>query len=749
MSRSHPLSDRPHPSPLAPAPLPQPLVNVLQQALAQHQQGQLAEAMALYQQVLAHQPRHFDALHMLGVAHIQAGQCAQAEALIAQALEIAPDNTLALCHRGVALTDLQRWDQALQCYDRAIALEPSHAQALSNRSIVLQSLGWLDEALRSVDQALALQPNFPEAHLNRGNVLRDQRRLEASVQSLEQALALRPHYPEAYMNRGLALKDLKRLEQALLSLDQAIAQKPGYANAYNCRAATLQDMGRVAEAVQNYAQAIKLQPHDAKVHSNRGVALQELRHMDAALDSFQQAFALEPDHPYLLGQMLHTQMNLCDWTGWEQRMALLESGLLAGQKVSNPFPLVALLDAPALQLGAARTYAQSQFPANALLGPCLPHQAEGKIRIGYYSRDFHNHAAAHLVADLLEAHDTGRFELHGFSFGPDRQDAMRQRLQQAFGHFHDVQRLSDVAVARHSRDLGLDIAVDLMGFTQNSRTGIFAARCAPVQVNFLGYPGTLGAVYIDYIIADKTVIPPHSLPDYAEKVAWLGHGFHVNDAGRQPSGRLFTRQDFGLPDGAFVFCCFNKCYKILPATWAGWMRILQAVPGSVLWLFEGNPTARANLCRAAQAQGINPVRLVFAQSLPALEDHLARNRLADLFLDTLPYNAHTTASDALCVGLPVLTLCGQTFASRVAASLLTTLQLPQLITHSQADYEARAIALASQPAELARLRTALQQQRRNSALFDRARFARDMESLFLRMVERSRAGLAPQHLLEP
>ena len=749
MASPRPLPNTPHTSALTPAPLPQSLVDALQQALAQHQQGQLAEAMALYRQVLAYQPSHFDALHMLGVAHIQAGQFAQAEALIAQALQLAPANTLALCHRGVALTDLQRWNEALQCFDQVLALDPRHAQALSNRSIVLQSLGRLEQALHSVDQALALKPNFPEAHLNRGNVLRDQRRLEESVQSLERAIALRPHYPEAYMNRGLALKDLKRLEQALSSLDQAIAQKPAYANAYNCRAATLQDMGRLEEAVQNYTQAIQLQAHDAKLYNNRGVALQELRNMDAALASFEQAFALEPEHPYLLGQMLHTQMNLCNWSGWEQRMALLEAGLLAGQKVSNPFPLVALLDAPALQLGAARSYAQAQFPANALLGPCLPRRLEGKIRIGYYSRDFHNHAAAHLVADLLEAHDTGRFELHGFSFGPERQDPMRQRLKQAFGHFHDVRLLSDVAVASRSREIGIDIAVDLMGFTQNSRTGIFAARCAPVQVNFLGYPGTLGAAYIDYIIADKTVIPPQSLPHYAEKVAWLAHGFHVNDAGRQPSDRLFTRQDFGLPDGAFVFCCFNKTYKILPTTWAGWMRILQAVPGSVLWLFEGNPSAKAHLCRAAQAQGVNPNRLVFAQSLPALEDHLARNRLADLFLDTLPYNAHTTASDALCAGLPVLTLCGQSFASRVAASLLTTLQLPELITHSQADYEARALALARQPAELARLRNALQQQRRSSALFDRARFARDMESLFVRMLERSRAGLEPQHLLEP
>jgi predicted O-linked N-acetylglucosamine transferase (SPINDLY family) len=365
--------------------------------------------------------------------------------------------------------------------------------------------------------------------------------------------------------------------------------------------------------------------------------------------------------------------------------------------------------------------------------------------VGYYSADFHHHATCVLIAEMLESHDRERFETYGFSFGPRVDDAMRRRISRAFTRFIDVAGRSDVEIARLSRELRIDIAVDLKGHTQDSRPGIFAERCAPVQASFLGYPGTMGAGFIDYVIADKTVIPPHERQHYAEQVVWLPGSHQPNDSTRAISERVYTRAELGLPEQGFVFCCFNQAYKILPATFAVWMRVLRAVPGSVLWLLEDNPYAARQLRDHAQAAGIEPERLVFAQRMP-LPEHLARQRQADLFVDTLPYNAGTTASDALWAGLPVLTCAGRSFASRLAASLLHALDLPELITRSQAAYEARAIELATDPQQLAALRRRLHFNRDVSTLFDGKDHARRLEKAYTAMHDRLRAGQAPAPL---
>ena len=389
---------------------------------------------------------------------------------------------------------------------------------------------------------------------------------------------------------------------------------------------------------------------------------------------------------------------------------------------------------------ASAIFAHYQYPANGALGPIAKYPKEQKIRVGYYSADFHNHATGYLMAELIELHDHHRFECIGISFGPKHHDQMQLRLEQSFDQFIDASAMSDIQIAQLSRELKIDIAVDLKGFTQHCRTGIFAYRAAPIQVNYLGYPGTMAAEYMDYLIADKVLIPEQSQGAYSEKIVYLPHSYQVNDRQRVISDKVFTRAELGLPEQGFVFCCFNNNFKILPAMFESWMRILKAVEGSVLWLYQDNEGAVDNLKKEAKARGVDPDRIIFAKRLP-LEEHLARHRQADLFIDAFPYNAHTTASDALWAGLPVLTLMGQSFAGRVAASLLTAIGLPELITTTPAAYEALAIELAKSPEKLTALKQKLSNNRLTTPLFNTPQFTQDLERAYVQMYERYQADL--------
>ena len=438
-------------------------------------------------------------------------------------------------------------------------------------------------------------------------------------------------------------------------------------------------------------------------------------------------------------------MKICSWSGSAESLKDISKKVMMNEKVINPFPLLALNDDALLHKKSSEIYIQSRYPFNPVLEPILKRPQSQKIRVGYFSADFHNHATGYLMAELFELHDKSQFELVGFSFGPIVNDEMRQRLEKSFDQFIEIGKKSDLEVAKLSRDLNIDIAVDLKGFTQDARTGIFAHLAAPIQVNYLGYPGTLGADYIDYIIADKTLISPELQSYYSEKVIYLPNSYQVNDRKRLISDRQFTKQELGLPENRFVFCCFNNNYKILPVTFEGWIRILKAVEGSVLWLLQDNSWAVENLKKEAEKQGIAPDRLVFAKLLP-LPEHLARHRLADLFLDTFPCNAHTTTSDALWTGLPVLTLMGSTFASRVAASLLNAVGLPELVTTNQADYEVLAIELAKSPKKLADIKLKLARNRLTTPLFDTPLFTKNLEAAYIKMMERYQADLQPDHV---
>ena len=711
MARPPQIPNRQH-SQLKPAPKQdQSIVSLFQQGLSFHQKGQLSQAKAAYEQVLEKQPKNFDALHLLGVIFLQSGS----------------ENF------------------GLNLFDKAVAIEPDNAIAFYNRGIALQNLRRLEESLASYDRSLAIKPGYPGALFNRGNVLRGLNRLEESIESYEKTLQIKPDHLKALLNRGAALEDLKRLDDALASYDKAIALKPDYADAFNNRGAALEDLNRLDDALASYDKAIALKPDYADAFNNRGNTLKDIKRLDDALASYDKAIALKPDCEFLQGTKLHTQMQICDWSDLKNQLNGLEASIAKGLKVTPPLPMLGLSDRPEIQLKASRIYANGKYLEPSVQGEFKTQTASRKIRIGYYSADFHNHATSFLMAELFEAHDSQKFELYGFSFGPDKQDEMRNRVAISFNLFFDVTKKSDLEVAQMSRDLGIDIAVDLKGFTQYSRTGIFAEHCAPVQVNYLGYPGTLAAPYFDYIVADKTLIPQENQQYYSEKIIYLPHSYQVNDSKRKISERVFTRQELGLPESGFVFCCFNNNYKILPATFDVWMRLLKTVDLSVLWLFEGNPTAAKNLRKEAEIRGVDSARLVFAPRMK-LEEHLARHRFADLFIDTLPCNAHTTASDALWAGLPVLTQMGQSFAARVAASLLNAMDLPELITKTQEEYEARAIELANDPLQLTEIKKKLERKRETSPLFDGQLFARHIEAAYAEIHRRHLNGEMPEHI---
>jgi len=755
---------------------------LLQNAMAQHNAGQLSEAEALYRQILQVNPSHTVALRLLGVIASQSGQSAKALELLDRAIQIDPKFAEAYFDRGNELYLAQQYQAALESYDRAILLKPEYAEAYCNRGIIQYVLQQYQASLKSCGKAILLKPEFAEAYFNHGNALNALKQYQAALvsydkaillkpefadacynrgatlhalgqydaalRSYDKALLLRPDHAQTHNNRGVALLALQQVEAALQSFDKAILLNPDYAEAHNNRGNALQSLERCQEALQSFDKAILLNPDYADAHSNRGSVLLALKNYQAALQSYELALRFKPGYEYLPGVRIYMKRFLCDWEGIEDECRQLEAAVVRGERVAMPFQMLAISASPAIQRQAAEIYARDKAPARSIATVTSRRPKRDRIRIGYFSADFYKHVTSYLMAELFERHDRSRFEILGFSFGPDTVDEMTQRISTAMDRFLDVRSMPDREVAELSRKLEVDIAVDLNGFTTNSRPGIFAERPAPIQIDFLGYPGTMGAEYMDYLIADHTLIPQASQCHYSEKIVYLPDSYQVNDSRRAVSPLPCARIEEGLPETAFVYCCFNNSYKISPEIFDIWMRILGRVEGSVLWLLQDNPWAVENLRKQAARRGIEPQRLVFASRVP-VDRHLARQRLADLVLDTLPYNAHTTASDALWVGLPVLTRTGETFASRVAASLLRAVGLPELITATESEYEELAVALAHNPQRLQALRLHLQQNHLTAPLFDCQTYTRHLESAYTAVYDRHHAGLPPDHIHIP
>jgi protein O-GlcNAc transferase len=640
--------------------------------------------------------------------------------------------------RAIALHQRGQLADAEKLYRNVLRARPNHVEARHFFGLLRFQQGRADEALVLIAAALDAKPDYPEAHYNRGNILAALGRYDDALASYDAAIALQPGAAEAHHNRGNALFKLRRHEEALAAFERALTIEPAHIAALNGRGTVLKELRRFNEALASYDRALALRADNAETHYNRGNLFKEVRRYEESLDSYAKARALTRDHPDRFG-IIDPALATCDWAQSNALADALRADLAAGRPSVTPLTLVVYCDDAALHLTCARNFITDRVPVRpAPLWDGVQYRHE-RIRVAYLSADFRSHATAYLMAELFERHDRERFEVMGVSFGQNDNSAMRSRLVKSFETFHDVEARSDREIATLLRNAEVDIAVDLKGFTQGTRLETLAYRPAPIQVGYLGYPGTIGADFLDYVLADPTVLPFDQQTFYTEKIVQLPDCYQVNDSTRAIAPETPTRATAGLPDDGFVFCCFNKSYKIRRPIFDIWMRLLAAVPGSVFWLLRDNDGAARNLRKEAAARGVDPARLIFADRT-ALEDHLARHRLADLFLDTLPYNAHTTASDALWAGLPVVTCLGQAFAGRVAASLLNAVGLPELVTRNLADYEALALRLAGDAAMLRAIRDKLANHRATHPLFDADRFRRNIEAAYRRMWETWQRG---------
>ena len=654
------------------------------------------------------------------------------------------DPYLPALREALSRQTLAQWVAAEAAYREVLARAPRHPMALQLLGVLLLQTDRAEAGVACLRQSVEVNPDDPLAWNNLASGLKQLGDFDAALQACDRALALRPAHVPAWCNCGELLFRRGDLALALTAYDRALSFAPDHIAALIGRSTVLTALARPKDALASAEQAVRMAPDDYETNRCLGTALWQLRRFVEAARHLEKARRIEPGARSLLGALMYAYMSCCNWHARQELQALVEVHLQQGEWVAQPFVMIGCTGSAALMRRCAELQMQATAPAQTPLA--LPAHPPGRLRIAYLSADFHTHATAYLIAELFELHDRSRFEVLAVSFGPDDSGPMRARIAAAADRFVRVNDMTDAEIATFLVTQQVDIAVDLKGFTQDSRPGIFQYRPAPIIINYLGYPGTMGAECYDYIIGDPVVTPMEHADFYSEKIVQLPHSYQVNDRKRAIAAHTPSRQQQGLPDEGFVFACFNNNYKITPEVFDIWMRLLAQVDGSVLWLLADNDAAVSNLRGEAVARGIASGRLVFATRAP-LPEHLARHRLADLFLDTLPCNAHTTASDALWAGLPVLTCLGPTFAGRVAASLLTAVGLPELVAPDLAAYEALALQLATDPARLAALRQKLLAQRDSAPLFDTPRFTAHLEKAYLQMVERYHQGLAPQAMV--
>ncbi len=705
-----------------------------------YRQGRLAEAARAADRLVKAGKAPFPVLTALGAARLGLGETGPAQVAFRAALKLAPSNAAAHSNLGTALRAAGKTDAAEAAFAKALALRPDYSEALNNLGLIHRDRGHADAAEAAFARAVAAQPGNAEALTNLGNMQQEAGRPEDAAQTYRKALAVRPDYADAHYNLAAALRKLGRLDEAAKAYAEALRLRPNYAEAENNLANTLKALRRMDGAEAAYRRAVALAPDYAEAWTNLGVLLQERGRSEDAVAAYESALAARPDHAPALAQILYQKAHLCDWSALGAFDAMRDSLGITTDPVP-PLTLLAVEDAPARQLARARAYARANYPQPAPRRPAV--SAEGrKLRVGYFSADYRSHPVARLFAGALAAHDRDRVALFGYAFGPRTDDALRQEMRGRFDRFTDILDLNDAEAAAAIAEDALDIAVDMTGYTMHSRTALFARRIAPVQINYLGYPGTLGADFIDYIVADPVLVRPEDRPHLSEAVIHLGGSYQPNDNRRPVPPPDGIRADHSLPPDGLVFCCFNSTYKITPAEFDIWMRVLGQIPGSVLWLLGAKSAVEDNLRGAARDRGVDPARLIFADRVSP-EAHLARHRHADLFLDTFAYNAHTTASDALWMALPVVTLAGRQFAARVAASLVTAAGLPELIAPDAASYEALILALATDADRRAALRQHLETKRMALPLFDTDRYTRGLEAALRAAHDRAVQGLDP------
>lgn len=683
-----------------------------QKGVLLHRAKKLADAEKIYREILKYIPHHFGSLHLLGVVNGQRGNLGESLKFFDLAVAIDPTQPVIHFNRGNAQKDAGFYQDALASFSTALKLKPEFPAAFIRRAQIYQKLGHHDEAEKNFSSAIKLEPENPDFRREAGEFfLSVGRPVDASVQ-LEAALALRPNNP-----------------------------------AVLCKLAdSYRNSSKLAKALDYYNAAIRHKSDCLEAHYGRGIILQAFKQYEEAIVSYEQAARMFPCPKRLLGRLILCRLMIGDWRNLANQKRQLVSQIQSGQHATTPFAALSIIQNPDLLLKCNQLYINDLAPSKSHNKRFRLKSKTQKIRLGYFSSDFRTHPVSQLLVGLLENHDRSRFETIGVDICPAPGDESTKRIAAALDRFVSIGLLSPRESISRSESLELDIAIDLNGLTFGAKPEIFANRVAPVQVSYLGFPGTSGAHFYDYLIGDRVVIPKNHFSFYTEKIAFLKHSYLPNDSRKEISKTIPTKESMGLPSKGFIFCCFNNSYKISPDVFNVWMRILKSVEGSVLWLSEMNPTAVRNLTREAADAGINPDRLLFAPRTPSLADHLSRHRLADLFLDTLPYNAHTTACDSLWAGVPVLTCLGESFAGRVAASLLHAIELPELVCTTLEHYEEIAIDIARRPERLAALKKKLRLNRMTKPLFHSKGYAQNMESLYQTMWTRHQNGIKPDHI---
>ena len=646
---------------------------------------------------------------------------------------VLPTNVEKIIDWAIAAQHSGNFSDAELAFRTILSNNRMHPDALHLLGVLTAQRRNFPEAEQLLKKAIRAAPLNFQAMFNYANVLLALDRQEDALAALNDTIVLAPNYAEAYLNRGAILLRRLQLVEALADFDRALVYAPQLSEAHANRGNVLQRLGRTHEARESYKTAISLAPTNAKHHYNLTTTSRRLGRYDEALSALDAVLVIDRNFPLAIGDRLSVKMHLCDWNSFEPEKTELIAEVKANAVLTNPFDFLAISSSADEQLTCAKKFVSS-LPKVTKQNRLQYQAPNSRIHLAYLSGDFHNHATAHLMAGVFEVHNRSKFRVTAISFGPDQSGPVRDRLRESFDRFEDVRLRTDEEIADLIREIGVNILVDLKGYTEGCRPQIFAYRAAPIQVNYLGYPGTTGAPYMDYLLADKIVIPEDEQKFYSEKVVYLPDCYQANDTKRVISKKLQTRSEAGLPDHAFVFCAFNNTFKITPEIFDIWMRLLASVDNSVLWLIDRGQVVRENLSKEAIARGVSANRLVFAPQIQ-LDQHLARHQLADLFLDTLPYNAHTTASDALWAGLPVVTCLGTTFAGRVAGSLLSAIGLSELIAHSLNEYEILALKAATDHEWLASLKLKLRSNRDTFPLFDTRRFARNIEDAYEAMWE--------------
>ncbi|MDB0003052.1 tetratricopeptide repeat protein [Alphaproteobacteria bacterium] len=697
--------------------------------------GNVDESISSFQKVIDLNPRFADGYNNLGVSLQEKGSLNESIKHLNKAISLRPKYAQAYNNIGIAYQKKGELNVAAKQIKKAISLNPNYVEAYNNLATIIQDQGNINQAIQYFNKAIFLNPSYPEAHYNLGLAFSELNEFDSAIQSYKKALTLKPNYPEAYNGLATIISQQGKTDEAIKLFNKALLLKPDYSEVYYNIGIIFKKKNRLNEALESYHKAINYKPNDVASLYNIAIIYHEQGKLNEAIDYCDKALLKRPDYDKAQAQKLYQKAQTCDWETIQKDKELF-SKLGTLKNHIPPFTMLFFEDNPTnhylrSKLYAKKKYLQKQIPFDKI------HRISKKerLRIGYFSADLQNHATMYLASKIFENYNKEKFEVYVYSFGESLQnDEVREKLKNSVDVFKDVINLGDKDIAMLARADQIDIAIDLKGYTKNSRTGIFAYRAAPIQINFLGYPGTMGAKFFDYIIADSTIIPESKQNFYSEKIIYMPHTYQPTSHSSIISNKIFTRSEMNLPNHSFVFCCFNNSYKISPDEFSIWMRILNKVENSVLWLISSNKWAKQNLRKEAENHGIASNRLIFAKQIPH-SDHLARLKLADLFLDTFNVNAHTTTSDALWAGTPVITKLGNSFASRVAASILKAVELPELVVQNEKQYESLILEIANSPKKLFKIKQTLSANKLSKPLFNSDMYINHLEDAYRQVFE--------------